>query len=190
MWSYCIPIRSDELWHSGVPGSKWGVHQQGKWDKRARYAQGKSNPDAKSEQQKISQNTSYSASIWGRDRELTIELGPHLTQSEKSRGVKLLSQFRKSPEWVEDAKPAILEYITNDYNRADTQEPVPSDLNKSLIPQHVLFSRGIPTAAVSYRKQDSVALLCKYKYDIEHGLAVVFDSNGKVVDIGPQDIIL
>ena len=38
-------------------------------------------------------------------------------------------------------------------------------------------------------KYHKVALMCKYRYDEEHGLTVVFDSEGKVT-VGDQDIIL
>lgn len=42
-------------------------------------------------------------------------------------------------------------------------------------------------------KRDSVdvriLLMCKYRYDIEHGLAVVFATDGSIT-VGPQDIIL
>jgi len=34
-----------------------------------------------------------------------------------------------------------------------------------------------------------VAIMCKYKYDIEHGIAIVFFSDGKI-EVGTQDIIL
>lgn len=34
-----------------------------------------------------------------------------------------------------------------------------------------------------------VAIICNYKFDIEDGIAVVFE-NGKLKEIGPQDIIL
>ena len=34
-----------------------------------------------------------------------------------------------------------------------------------------------------------VALMCKYRYDMEHGLAVVFAADGGIT-VGTQDIIL
>ena len=34
-----------------------------------------------------------------------------------------------------------------------------------------------------------IAMMCKYRYDLEHGLAVVFSSDGEVT-VGMQDIIL
>ena len=34
-----------------------------------------------------------------------------------------------------------------------------------------------------------ILILCKYRYDLEHGLAIVFSPDGSIV-VGPQDIIL
>ena len=34
-----------------------------------------------------------------------------------------------------------------------------------------------------------VALMCRYKFDIDHGIAIVFKDNN-IVDVGQQDIIL
>lgn len=38
-------------------------------------------------------------------------------------------------------------------------------------------------------KEKIAAIMCDYKLDIEHGLAVVF-KEGKIYKVGPQDIIL
>ena len=42
-----------------------------------------------------------------------------------------------------------------------------------------------------YRNEEKriVALMCNYKFDIENGIAIVFE-NEKLKDIGIQDIIL
>ena len=34
-----------------------------------------------------------------------------------------------------------------------------------------------------------IAILCNYKFDMEHGIAVVFEE-GQLKEIGPQDIVL
>ena len=38
-------------------------------------------------------------------------------------------------------------------------------------------------------KHRNVAIMCNYKFDIEHGLAVLFE-NGQFKKVGPQDIAL
>lgn len=39
------------------------------------------------------------------------------------------------------------------------------------------------------KKRRTVAIMCNYKFDMEHGIAVVFE-NGKFKKVGPQDIVL
>lgn len=39
------------------------------------------------------------------------------------------------------------------------------------------------------KKHRTVAIMCNYKFDMEHGLAVVFE-NGLFKKVGPQDIVL
>ena len=39
------------------------------------------------------------------------------------------------------------------------------------------------------KENPRIAMICKYRYDLEHGLAVVFSSDGEVT-VGMQDIIL
>ncbi|HAV90087.1 MAG TPA: hypothetical protein DCW44_02280 [Eubacterium sp.] len=39
------------------------------------------------------------------------------------------------------------------------------------------------------REYSRVALMCKYKYDLEHGLAIVFSKEGDI-EVGIQDIVL
>ena len=39
------------------------------------------------------------------------------------------------------------------------------------------------------KKRRTVAIMCNYKFDMEHGIAVVFE-NGQFRKVGPQDIVL
>lgn len=39
------------------------------------------------------------------------------------------------------------------------------------------------------KKSPKLALMCNYKFDPEHGIAIVFE-NGKYKEIGEQDIIV
>lgn len=50
-----------------------------------------------------------------------------------------------------------------------------------IIPQYIYVERGNPDC--------SIALMCRFKLDPEHGLAIVFSLDGKV-SVGNQDIIL
>lgn len=54
-----------------------------------------------------------------------------------------------------------------------------------------IFKYVIPRSLYVPRKQKkpTVAILCDYKFDMEHGIAVVFE-NGQFKKVGSQDIVL
>jgi hypothetical protein len=54
-----------------------------------------------------------------------------------------------------------------------------------------IFKYVIPRSLYIPRKQEkqTVAMLCDYKFDMEHGIAVVFE-NGQFKKVGSQDIVL
>ena len=54
-----------------------------------------------------------------------------------------------------------------------------------------IFKYVIPTTIYGVRNENKrvVALLCNFRFDLEHGLAIVFE-NEKCVDIGSQDMVL
>ena len=43
--------------------------------------------------------------------------------------------------------------------------------------------------SVPKSKTRKIAIMCNFKYDMEHGLAIVFE-NEEFVTVGPQDIVL
>ena len=54
-----------------------------------------------------------------------------------------------------------------------------------------IFRYVIPKGFLIPRKDDKTAfaVMCNYKFDMEHGIAVLFE-NGKCKEVGPQDIVL
>jgi len=52
---------------------------------------------------------------------------------------------------------------------------------KYIIPLDIYISRN--------QKQRTIAIMCKYKFDLEHGIAIIY-RNGKLSKIGLQDIII
>lgn len=53
-----------------------------------------------------------------------------------------------------------------------------------------IFKYVMPKSIFIPRTENKiVAIICNYKFDMEHGIAVVFE-NGMLKEIGPQDIIL
>lgn len=79
-----------------------------------------------------------------------------------------------------DAQNAVKEYIKK-HNGEDIKEDGIANIFKYVMPNSLLVPR-------SYDKR-IFAIMCDYKFDMEHGLAIVFE-NEKYKSVGAQDIIL
>ena len=67
-------------------------------------------------------------------------------------------------------------------NTATSQVESPIDnIFKYVMPKSIYIPHN--------KKASQVAIMCNYKFDTEHGIAVVFE-NGEYKEIGAQDIIL
>ena len=117
--------------------------------------------------------------IWGRKFTLDVEYncyeGEYITESQ----VQLLEMFINNPTWLENSKKDVENYCKNDV--LNDEENQKKDNIFSYIKPECVF--------IKHCNQPKLAILCKYRYDQEHGLAVVFDNSGNVV-VGLQDIIL
>lgn len=83
-------------------------------------------------------------------------------------------------EWLEQAKKSV-EKFCKDQVKRDKENDKKDNIFSYVKPEYVFVKRD--------EKQPRVALMCKYRYDLEHGLAIVFSSDGKI-SVGSQDIIL
>ncbi len=123
-------------------------------------------------------NNNINLNIWGRDFELNIVFqnfpGEEVTTNQE-RVVETLGSI----EYGQSLDP-VKEYIVK-YNSEDLAEPEISNIFKYVIPKSVLIPRE--------NDKRIAALMCNYKFDMEHGMAVVFE-NEKFKAVGPQDIIL
>ena len=116
--------------------------------------------------------------IWGREFEINIVFqnfpGEEVT-SNQQKVVDTLSTID-----FEQAFAPLKAYIMK-YNSEDVGQPDITNIFKYVIPKSILIPRENDTRVV--------ALMCNYKFDMEHGLAIVFE-NEKYKTVGPQDIIL
>ena len=116
--------------------------------------------------------------IWGRNFSLGIEWncyeGEHITQSQ----IEALEHFLNNPDWIKNSKKVVEDFCKNDVLDDENQK---KDNIFSYLKPECIF--------VKHSEQPKVAIMCKYLYDQEHGLAVVFDKDGKIT-VGIQDIIL
>lgn len=119
-------------------------------------------------------------SIWGRAFSLPVEYDCYEGETIIPAQINALESFIAHEEWIINAKKQVEAYCR--------ESVIEDDKNPK---KDNIFSYIRPVSI--FVKHDSihprVALMCDYRYDIEHGLAVVFSSEGKVT-VGIQDIIL
>lgn len=118
--------------------------------------------------------------IWDRIFVLKVDYdcfrGEELLQIQKDA----IQQFVGSEEKISASLPEVKEYCLK--QNAD-------DIGSEDIEN--IFKYVLPKSLYAKREDDKrvVALMCDYKFDMEHGLAVIFE-NEKVKAIGAQDIAL
>ena len=123
---------------------------------------------------------SLETTIWGRKFTLPVEYDCYEGEEVTKSQIQALKRFKSHTEWIEQSKS-----IVEDYCR----EQVMSDDENAK--KDNIFSYIKPECLFVKRDKESprIAMMCKYRYDLEHGLAVVFSSDGEVT-VGMQDIIL
>ena len=118
-------------------------------------------------------------SIWDRTFLLPIEYDYYddevVTDAQKS-AVKTLTMH---PEWIVSAKSQV-EHFCREEVIADSENNKKDNIFSYIKPEYLFVKR---------EDHPRVAIMCKYRYDIEHGLAVVFATDGSVT-VGYQDFIL
>ena len=116
--------------------------------------------------------------IWGREFELNVVYecypGEEVLDSQRAEFEKL-----NTSECIDAALESVKEYvITNAGEQVAT--PI-ENIFKYVMPKSVFVPHS--------KKSPSVAIMCNYKFDMEHGIAVVFE-NGKCKEVGTQDVVL
>lgn len=117
--------------------------------------------------------------IWDRDFELPVNYNCYEGETVTKEQIKLLDLFIKHPEWVSASKAVVENYCR--------QQVLDDDENQK---KDNIFSYVKPVSVfIKHVKKPRIALMCKYRYDEEHGLAIEFDKTGKIT-VGSEDIIL
>ena len=117
--------------------------------------------------------------IWNRDFELPIEYDCFSNEKVTGAQINAVNVFLKNKAMLDKAKSSIEEYCKKELND-DKENKNKDNIFTYIIPHYIYVKRD---------DKPRVAIMCKYKYDMEHGLAVVFHQNGKI-EVGLQDIIL
>lgn len=116
--------------------------------------------------------------IWGRDFELDVIYenypGEEVLDSQKNAFKQL-----NNADLIDTALVAVKDYVIKTAI-VQIESPI-ENIFKYVIPKKIF----VPHIKNSFK----AAIMCNYKFDVEHGLAVVFE-NGKFSEVGEQDIIL
>lgn len=118
--------------------------------------------------------------IWGRDFDLPILYecydGQEVEPEQKEEAHRLLT----TPGAFQDVTNVKNYIIKNNSKDVGTEI---DNIFKYVIPTKLFVKRA------NKKHQNIVALLCNYRFDPEHGLAVLY-KNGEVYKVGSQDIAL
>ncbi len=117
--------------------------------------------------------------IWGRQFKLPVEYMCYeneVISPVQEESVHLF--FEKSNELLSDSTK-IKEYCLKQ-NSSEIAEAEIKNIFKYVMPVSIYVPQN--------KKKRRIALLCNYRFDMEHGLAIVFEDE-KLKMIGPQDIV-
>ena len=123
---------------------------------------------------------SLTTKVWGRDFSLRVHFdcctGEEVLQSQKDA----LEALRKSWQVVDEAKPEVERYCLENNGRDIGSETV-DNVFKYVIPEGLYVERN--------ENKRVVLLLCAYRFDPEHGIALQF-TNETLTVIDQQDALI
>lgn len=123
---------------------------------------------------------SLTINLWG--RQFNLEVIYDLLDNEEisANQTKALEALTSSWGVVENALEDIKQYCLND-NQNGINDKQLANIFKYVVPQALYICRAEITRVVG--------LLCAYRFDPEHNLALIFE-NERLREIGPEDILL
>lgn len=88
-----------------------------------------------------------------------------------------MSSFLSNKQAIEDSEGQVKVYCI-EHNKQDIGQDEITNIFKYVMPESLFIKRD-----------GRIAIMCKYKFDVEHGIAVVFNDN-HIDFVGSQDDIL
>ena len=117
--------------------------------------------------------------IWGRDFNLNVEFDCYCGEKITISQEEALEKFVKNVDLLNKSKILTEKYCKKSVY-ADDENQKKDNIFSYIKPDYIYVKR---------EDKPRVAIMCKYKYDMEHGLAIVFEDSGNII-IGLQEIIL
>ena len=118
--------------------------------------------------------------IWERQYDLPVVFDCFDNEEVLPVQKQALEAFLKAENTIQESKKQLEKYILND-EYAEIEGNSIDNIFKYVIPTDLYIPRTLETR--------TVALLCDYRFDEEHGIAIVFE-NEQFKEIGEQDIVL
>lgn len=117
--------------------------------------------------------------IWGRGFELPVIIKQFKDKEITDIQKEAVDRFEKNLNILNDAKAEVEKYIIDNGLKENGINEV-DNIFKYVIPKSI---------SVPKSKKRVVALMCNFKFDMEHGLAIIFEDE-KLKEVGPQDLVL
>ena len=118
--------------------------------------------------------------IWGRDFELDVCMECYPGETVLDSQENALTALLKAADSIETAKKQVEEYVMAN-NKHSFPDGKMDNIFRYVMPVSILVPHN--------KKRSLAAILCNFRFDMEHGLAIVFE-NGAFQSVGPQDSIL
>ena len=118
--------------------------------------------------------------IWGREFELEIEFDCYPGETILPIQEEALTLFLNMKKEISDSEKVVKEYYIRHYSEELAEHSI-TNIFKYVMPKCIFIKRN--------PQKHIVALLCNDKFNIEHGMALVFEEK-KLFQIGTEDIIL
>lgn len=123
---------------------------------------------------------SLECTIWGREFFLPIDFDCFDDEEPYNAQKNSLEKFLANIQWISESKQLLENFCRDKVLEDDTNEKK-DDIFSYIKPDYVFVKRE--------KKNARVALMCKYRYDQEHGLALIFTYKGEV-SVARQDDVL
>lgn len=119
-------------------------------------------------------------SVWGREFTLPIEYDCYKGEKVTKEQIAAIKGFAEHNDWVEASKSKVEEFC-KERVLEDDENQKKDNIFSYIKPDYLYVKRDA--------EKPRIVMMCKYRYDPEHGLAVVYSSDGEAT-VGIQDIIL
>ena len=123
--------------------------------------------------------TNVEMDIWGRTFDLEVEYDCNDNEKIPQNQIDAVEKILNAPA-VMQAKEAVEKYCLMQNSEEIGAEHI-DNIFKYVMPLYLF--------AVRSDEKRVVAIMCRYRFDLENGIAIVFE-NEKLKQVGSQDIIL